>query len=284
MAVSVMEIINELVEKRHSLKVKLYENHLKPMGKNPVGKWFARPSHEATLVSKDLVAALKNRTGYEGAPGLILENFERVISEALYQASDGFAVNLGPVVIRAHVKGGWDNVNEAADRKKHPVKFLCQSTAVLRKLEEAIDVECEGVADKDGVIQQGVDIITNSVDEDATIGGGYIIQGHGLKVSPGEKDKDKDKVGIFLVTAAGQAHKCNIVDNGHVECRFVVPALPTSEEYYVEVRTYAGTGNGVYTTDTMRSVRSSFSLTLVTTRDAPDDAKAENTPSPAPSA
>jgi uncharacterized protein YdeI (YjbR/CyaY-like superfamily) len=61
MAVSVLSLINELIEKRHSLKCKLYPNHLKDAD----GRWFARPVMEATQTPKELVAALKNRTGYD---------------------------------------------------------------------------------------------------------------------------------------------------------------------------------------------------------------------------
>ena len=57
-----MSVINNVNEKLHRIRVKLYPNYLPKVE----GKYLARTNNEASLSIEDVCAALKNRGGFTG--------------------------------------------------------------------------------------------------------------------------------------------------------------------------------------------------------------------------
>jgi len=59
-----MSILNEIKEKLHVIRVRLYPNYLKTTGVE--GDYLARTNSEASLSIEQVRAALKNRGGFTG--------------------------------------------------------------------------------------------------------------------------------------------------------------------------------------------------------------------------
>jgi hypothetical protein len=68
--------------------------------------------------------------------------------------------------------------------------------------------------------------------------------------------------GSEAAPGASPEMKCNIVDNGFKELRFVVPAGTKGGTYTVEVRTFASPSYGGTVMKSMRTVKSPFAVTL----------------------
>ncbi|MDR1218258.1 MAG: hypothetical protein LBK73_01460 [Treponema sp.] len=86
-----MAIINNVNEVLRRIRVKLYPNYLSTVE----GAYIARTSNEASLSVEEVCAAIKNRGGFTGSYGDLVECVRQFFDEAAYQLCDGFAVNAG---------------------------------------------------------------------------------------------------------------------------------------------------------------------------------------------
>jgi hypothetical protein len=235
---SVSSVINSLNEVMHRIRVKLYPNYLKGVE----GAYIARVRDEAMLGIRDLVASLKNRAGFTGKAEDAIDYYEQIIAEAKYQLCDGFAVNFGPFSVHPHVGGTWDKVNEAHDRDKHPVSFRYRTRAEMRALTSQIEVEVDGLADVNGLIDEVVDVTTDAVNETLTPGGEFIITGDKLKITG-----DNAGVGLYFVSAADTTQRVKVTgrmaENAPTKLIGIIPVL-TAGAWKVQVVTqYTGTSS-----------------------------------------
>jgi hypothetical protein len=162
-----MALINNITEVLHRIRVKLYPNYLTTVE----GKYIARTNNEASLSIEDICAALKNREGFTGNYGDLVDHVRQFFDEAAYQLCDGFAISTGYFSVHPNVGGTFDKVNEGHDEKKHPVTFRFRTLAHLRALAEHIIVDIEGLADVQSYIDEFTDIRTGSINETLTPGG-----------------------------------------------------------------------------------------------------------------
>ncbi|MDR2364008.1 MAG: hypothetical protein LBD65_06295 [Spirochaetaceae bacterium] len=81
-----MAIINNVNEVLCRIRVKLYPNYL-PKGE---GEYIARTDNEAALSIERVCAALKNRGGYTGSYGGLVDRVKQFLNEAIH----GFATVL----------------------------------------------------------------------------------------------------------------------------------------------------------------------------------------------
>jgi len=114
-----MPVINNVNEKLHKIRVKLYPNYLPKVE----GKYLARTNNEASLSIGDICAALKNRGDYTGKYETLMENVKQFFDEAAYQLCDGFAVNTGYFSIQPNIGGTFDSATDSYDEKKNPLNF-----------------------------------------------------------------------------------------------------------------------------------------------------------------
>jgi hypothetical protein len=240
-SVSITSLVSNLVEKLHKIRVKLYLNNLKDVE----GTYVARTEHETVLSIHDLAASLKNRAGFTGNVTDLIDYFEQLIAEIIYQLCDGYAVNIGILTIYPRVGGTWEHVNEVNDRKKHPITFNVRVSAKLNRMAEAITLECDGIADNPAHIDEVTDILSGTVNETLTPGGVIVISGHRIRI-----EGTKPEVGLQIVgtTKDAQAYSVAIappyVENKASKVIAVLPASIPDGTYRLQINTqYAGSGS-----------------------------------------
>jgi len=176
-----MSLINNIVEKLHVIRVRLYENYLK--GSGVEGEYTARTNSEASLTIEQVCAALKNRGGFTGNFEVLQENIRQFLDEAAYQLCDGFAVNMKYFSIHPNVGGTFNSVNEAHDIRKHPVTFRFRAQSPLRRLVDYIEVCVEGLAAASGWIDSFEDAEEDSVNAFFVPGNQFILHGSKIKIA-----------------------------------------------------------------------------------------------------
>jgi len=187
-----MSLINNVTEKLHRIKVKLYPSYLPAAG----GKYLARTNNEASLSIEDVCAALKNRGGFTGKYETLIENVKQFLDEAVYQICDGFSVNTGYFSIQPNIGGTFDSANEPYDEKKNPVNFRFRALSALRGCAKHINIDIEGVADNSGWIDEFTDIDENAVNSIFVEGDLFSVTGSRLKVA-----RDDPSCGVYFVPA-----------------------------------------------------------------------------------
>jgi len=189
-----MSLINEIIEKLHVIRVRLYPNYLK--GSGVEGDYVGRTNSEASLTIEQVCAALRNRGGFTGNYEVLQENIRQFFDEAAYQLCDGFAVNMKYFSIYPKIGGTFCSVNEAHDSKKHPVTFRFRAQPPLRRLVKHIEVFVEGLAGASGWIDEFIDTDEDSINTMYTPGDQFILHGGGIKIAG-----DDPACGLYFVPA-----------------------------------------------------------------------------------
>jgi len=196
------------------------------------------------LTIRDLAASLKNRGGFTGNIADLLDYFEQIIAEIMYQLCDGYAINIGILTIYPRVGGTWEHPNEAGDRKKHPITFNVRVSARLNRIAEAITLECDGIADNPSYIDEVSDILSGTVNETLTPGGAVVIYGHRIKIEGTDPGVDMRVVGT---TADGQPYNTVVpppyIENMASKIIAILPVSIPNGTYRIQIDTqYAGSG------------------------------------------
>jgi hypothetical protein len=249
-----MAITDDINEVLHHVRVKLYPNYLSSIE----GAYIARTNNEASLTIEEVCAALKNRGGFTGSYGDLVECVHQFFHEAAYQLCDGFAVNTGYYSIHPNVGGTFDKIIEGHDGKKHPITFRFRARAPLRALAEHIVVEVEGLANVNGYIGELEDVGSGAVNETLTPGDMFHISGHKIKIFGTDSE-----VGIYFVSTdkAGLRVKVSgrLAENTATNLIGIIPALDAGV-WKVEIKTqYAGSGDTALKAP--RIIESAFTLT-----------------------
>jgi len=185
-----MPVINNVNEKLHKIRVKLYPNYLPKVE----GKYLARTNNEASLSIEDVCAALKNRGGFTGKYETLIENVKQYFDEAAYQLCDGFAVNTGYFSIQPNIGGTFDSATDSYDEKKNPLNFRFRALSALRNLARHINIDIEGVADNSGWIDEFTDIDEKEVNNIFVEGNLFSVTGSKIKIAG-----DDPACGIYFV-------------------------------------------------------------------------------------
>jgi hypothetical protein len=182
--------IGDLKDILHRIKVKLYPNYLP----GAEGAYVARTDNEATLSVEDVCTALKNRGGYSGKFGVLVDNVKQYLDEVAYQLCDGYAVSTGYFSVHPNIGGTFDSDKDAHDSKKHPISFRFRTRKPLRELVQTIAVEILGMADTNGYIGEFIDYDEDSVNTLYVPGAQFAIHGHKIKLAG-----DAPGVGVYFV-------------------------------------------------------------------------------------
>jgi hypothetical protein len=234
-----MPIIDDVTEVLHRIRVKLYPNYLSSIE----GAYIARTDNEAVLTIEEICAALKNRGGFSGNYGDLVEYVRQFFHEAAYQLCDGFAVDTGYYSIHPNVGGTFDKTTEGHDAHKHPVTFRFRARAPLRARAENIKVEVEGLADVTGYMDEFVDVETEAVNETLTPGGQFSIAGHKLKIAGADSE-----VGVYFVSEGDSSLRVKVgghpAENTASKLIGVIPGL-TAGTWLVEIKTQYSSGSSL---------------------------------------
>ena len=245
----------------HHIRVRLMPNNLPAIK----GKYIARTSNEAFLNIEQVCASLRARGGFTGNYGDLVTHVKQFFDEAAYQLCDGFGIDTGYYSVYPVVGGTFKHAHEAPDRKKHPVKFRFRIQPPLAALTRRIVIEVKGEADTRGSIKTFTDFNTGGVNDRASPGGMFTLQGRRLKVTG-----DDPGVGLYFVPAAGQAESLAIPEqaikmerplavNTASRIISIIPQL-TSGEWKVVIKTQYTVGGSFLKEP--RIIESPFTLTV----------------------
>jgi len=196
-----MASVYDVNEKMHKMRVKLYPNYL-PGGE---GTYIARTASEASVNIRDIVAAMKNRGGFQGSVDEAVEIVTWFLKEMGYQIADGFAVNLGFFSVHPNVGGVFHSEKEPCDPKKHPISFRFQALSAMLQLRNDIEVIIEGIADANAYIGEFVDLEENSVNHVYVHGNGFAVHGRNIKIEGSDP-----RCGMYFVSVEDPAKRVKV--------------------------------------------------------------------------
>ncbi|MDR0759870.1 MAG: DUF4469 domain-containing protein, partial [Treponema sp.] len=143
----------------------------------------------------------------------------------------------------------------------HPEARLQASAALRTYIRERVQVEFDGVDQRDGLIAEAVDKHTGQLDEVMTIGNLLTIRGYGLKI---EGDADHaGQIGLFFDDGENPPVRAEILAvNEPRTLKAIVPAsLTAGTDYALKIITQSSAKGGGALLKNLREVRSEFKLT-----------------------
>jgi len=171
-------------------------------------------------------------------------------------------VNTGYFSIHPNICGTFDSKRDIYDREKNPVSFSFRTLTKLKRLARLINVEIEGLADTDGLIDTFYDAYTQTTNN--------IISGNDLFSISGEKIKVVDdgvntECGIFFIKTDEPVGRVkvirNLVENTATKIAGLTPMLVAPGKYRIEIVTqFNGSNTGFLKTP--KTLTSDFELTI----------------------
>jgi len=221
----------------HRIRIKLYPNYLPAVD----GKYIARTDNEASLSIQQVCAAMKERGGFTGNYGDLMENVNKFLDESAYQLCDGFAVNMGYFSIHPNIGGTFNSMNETYDQKKNPINFKFRALAPLRNLIKHIAVDIGSVVDRVAYIDEFTDKDEDSVNGIFVPGNIFSIIGNKIKIAGDHPD-----CGIFFVPVDNPEKAVKVTRIAENNPTKLIGIVPETEyiKNRIEIRTqYAGSGS-----------------------------------------
>jgi len=247
-----MGIKNNIDDVLHRIRVKLYPNYLP----GTEGKYVARTDNEAFLNVERICAAMKNRGGFLGSYGDLIDNIEQFLDECAYQLCDGFGLNLRYYSVHPNVGGTFNSEKEAHDPKKNPVNFKFRERLPLRGLVRHIAVDITGIADGNAYIDEFIDRDERSVNGIFAPGDMFCINGNKIKLAG-----DDPGCGVFFVPVDDPSKAVKVTRIGENGSSTITGIAPETHYQYnrIEIRTQYS-GSTVTFLKSPRSIVSDFVL------------------------
>jgi hypothetical protein len=223
----------------HKIKAWLYDNLLTQDNPND---YIARVNSERSLGIGDICESAVARGGADISAASMEHAVNLFLKEMSYRLCDGFSINTGWFTASVHIKGVFDNPQEAFNPEKHTVLFEFHQGATLRKELEFVSVDILGVADTGATIAQVMDVKTGSINDILTPNRNLKISGHKIKI-----EGTNEANGIYFINQNTQERikvdASDIATNNPSELIIIIPDLP-SETYNLEITTQFIAGGG----------------------------------------
>ena len=250
-----MAIINNVNEKLHRMRVKLYPSSLPQLG----GRYIARTNNEASLTIEEVCTYLKNRGGFADNYENLIQHVRQFFDEAAYQLCNGFGINTGYFTIHPNVGGTFDSNTDGHDLRKHKITFRFRTLAPLRRLTEHITVDIEGIYDGTGFIDEFVDVDEGLVNSEFIPGNMFSISGQKIKIAG-----DDDSCGVYFVPVEDPSKAVKVKRLAENSATKIIGKAPDTEYQHniLEIRTQF-TGSGSSLLKKMRVIKSDFVLEAV---------------------
>jgi hypothetical protein len=162
----------------HRIRIKLYPCRLP--GKE--GMHIARIDNEAVLSIEEVCAALIGRGGFTVTYEILVMCVKRFFDEVAHQLCDGFGVSTGYFSLHPVIAGYFRSIDEASDRKAHPIGFRFHVLPLLRALADLITIEAS-YAKPGGYIDTVTDFESQTVDKTLTPGGLFMASGRKTRIT-----------------------------------------------------------------------------------------------------
>jgi hypothetical protein len=197
----------------------------------------------------------------EADPRVIEEGFIAACELIYYLAADGYKIKTPLFNLSIRLPGEYEGAETRLPEGIHPEARLQTSAALRNYIRERVQVEFDGIDQRDGLIAEAADEYTGQVDEVITLGNLLTIRGYGLKV---EADAaHKDEAGLFFDDGQNPPVKADILAvNEPRTLKAIAPAsLTVGADYTLKIVTQSSAKHGGGLLKNLREIRSEFSLT-----------------------
>jgi hypothetical protein len=228
-----MAIIDGIDEALNTINVKLYENRLN----RGEGRFIARVQTDKTLSIEEIAVSAVERGGATMNVQTLIEAYNTMTKEMMYQVLNGFAVRNDFFRYHVHVRGTYDSPHDPVEPAKCSFSFTPLQT--MRQLLSKITVRIEGIASVEAYIVHVEDSTAGDIDSVLTPGGVLTIHGQKIKV-----EGDPDICGVEFVDETGSATKvtARLIENLPAKLIVPIPALATGV-YRVRITTQFSHGS-----------------------------------------
>jgi hypothetical protein len=225
-----MSLISNVIEVLHRIRVKLYPNYLPGVE----GTYIARTDNEALLSIEQVCTSLINRADFTCDYEDLVEYIRQFFDEAVYLLCDGYAVNMRYFSLHPNVGGIFNSVNEAHDRKKHPVTFRFRTRSALRKLVKHTAIDIEGLADCSSWIDEFIDTEEDSTNTLYVPGDQFILLGNKIRV-----EGDDPACGVYFVPVVDPSKAVKVTHIAENNPSKIIGIAPKTQYKYnkIEIRT-----------------------------------------------
>ncbi|MDR1074724.1 MAG: DUF4469 domain-containing protein [Treponema sp.] len=197
----------------------------------------------------------------EAEPRLIEEGFSAACELIYYLSADGYKIKTPVFNLSIRLPGEYEGAETHLPEGVHPEARLQASAALRKYIRERVQVEFDGIDQRDGLIAEAVDEHTGQIDEIMTIGNLLTIRGYGLKI---EADATHTgEAGLFFDDGENPPVKAEIIAvNEPRTLKTIVPlSLAAGKDYALKAVTQSYSQRGGGLLKNPREVRSEFKLT-----------------------
>ncbi|MDR1324418.1 MAG: DUF4469 domain-containing protein [Treponema sp.] len=197
----------------------------------------------------------------EADPRVIEDGFTAACELIYYLVADGYKIKTPLFNLSIRLPGEYEGAETHLPEGVHPEARLQASASLRKYIQERVQVEFDGIDQRDGLIAEAVDEHTGQLDEIMTIGNLLTIRGYGLKIEA--EAAYEAQAGFFFDDGENPPVKAEILAvNEPRTLKVIVPAsLTTGKDYALKVLTQSSVkGNGMLLKN-LREVRSEFKLT-----------------------
>jgi hypothetical protein len=197
----------------------------------------------------------------EADPRVIEEGFTAACELIYYLVADGYKIKTPVFNLSIRLPGEYEGAETSLPEDIHPEARLQASAALRRYIRERVQVEFDGIDQRDGLIAEALDEHTGQLDEVMTLGNLLTIRGYGLKI---EADAaHADQAGLFFDDGSSAPVKAEILAvNEPRTLKAIVPAsLVIGKDYALKVLTQSSAKGSSGLLKSLREVQSEFKLT-----------------------
>jgi hypothetical protein len=197
----------------------------------------------------------------EADPRVIEEGFTAACELIYYLAADGYKIKTPVFNLSIRLPGEYEGAETHLPEGVHPEARLQASASLRNYIRERVQVEFDGIDQRDGLIAEAVDEKTGQVDEIMTLGNLLTIRGYGLKIEA--EAKYQGEAGLFFDDGENPPVKAEILAvNEPQTLKAIVPAsLVAGKDYALKAVTQSSTKGGGALLKNLREMRSEFKLT-----------------------
>jgi hypothetical protein len=197
----------------------------------------------------------------EADPRVIEEGFTAACELIYYLAADGYKIKTPVFNLSIRLPGEYEGAETSLPEGVYPEARLQTSAALRAYIRERVQVEFDGIDQRDGLIAEALDGKTGQLDEVMTLGGLLTIRGYGLKIDADAEHEEE--AGLFFDDGQTPPVKADILAvNEPRTLKAIVPAsLTAGTDYTLKVVTQSSVKHGNTLLKNLREVRSEFRLT-----------------------
>ena len=196
----------------------------------------------------------------EADPRVIEEGFTAACELIYYLAADGYKIKTPVFNLSIRLPGEYEGAETHLPEGVHPEARLQASASLRTYIRDRVQVEFDGIDQRDGLIAEALDEHTGQLDEVMTLGNLLVIRGYGLKI---EADADHAaQAGLFFDDGSSALVKAEILAvNEPRTLKAIVPAaLVVGTDYALKIVTQSPTKGGGTLLKNLREIHSEFKL------------------------